>query len=224
MIGAIGEDPALTPFGIGAASADETEDAGKLGQEQFLRLMITQLENPDPTKPMESGEFLGQLAQFGTVSGLESLQTSFEQLAGSLVSNQALQAAGLVDRTVLARTDQVFLDVEGGVSGAVDLPAASGDVRVQVVDEVGQHVKELTLGANPDGRVRFSWAGDTDAGERAPPGRYRVVGQYLGDGQVEIAETLVSTSVDSVSLRPTGLGVFLRGIGEVAFGSIEEIG
>ena len=77
-------------------------DEGELGQEEFLRLMITQLENQDPFKPLESGEFLGQLAQFGTVSGLAELQTSFEGLASSLVSNQALQAAGLIGQSVLA--------------------------------------------------------------------------------------------------------------------------
>ena len=77
---------------------------GDLGQEDFLHLMLTQLKNQDPFKPMESGEFLGQLAQFGTVQGLAGLQTSFDSLASSLVSNQALQASSLVGRSALAAT------------------------------------------------------------------------------------------------------------------------
>jgi flagellar basal-body rod modification protein FlgD len=224
MIGAIGEDPTLAPFGIRSAAANETGDSGSLGQEEFLRLMITQLKNQDPTKPLESGEFLGQLAQFGTVSGLASLQDSFQQLAGSLVSNQALQAAGLVGRSVLARSDLVNLEAGGGVNGALDLPVASGDVRVQVVDASGQLIKEISLGAQPSGLARFSWAGDTDSGQIAPPGNYQIFGQYLGAGQVESAETLVNSTVESVSLRPTVLGIQLRGLGEYAFSSIEEIG
>ena len=76
---------------------------GDLGQEDFLHLMLTQLKNQDPFKPMESGEFLGQLAQFGTVQGLAGLQTSFDSLSSSLVSNQALQASSLVGRSALAR-------------------------------------------------------------------------------------------------------------------------
>jgi flagellar basal-body rod modification protein FlgD len=223
MIGPIGEDSALAPFGITSA-AEETGESGKLGQEEFLRLMITQLKNQDPTKPLESGEFLGQLAQFGTVSGLATLQSSFDELAGSLVSNQALQAAGLVGRNVLARSDLVSLEAGAGVSGAVDLPVASGDVRVQVVDAAGQLVREIALGSQPAGIARFSWAGDTDIGTAAPPGQYRIVGQYLGAGQSESAETLVNSVVESVSLRSSGLGIQLRGLGEFRFDSIEHIG
>ena len=201
-----------------AAASDE------LGQEEFLRLMITQLRNQDPTKPLESGEFLGQLAQFGTVSGLGDLKTSFEQLASSLVSNQALQAAGLVGRSVLARSQEGFLTAGEGLTGAVDLPASSADVRVQILGANGQLIKQLTLGAHAAGNVPFAWAGDTDSGALAPSGRYAIQAQYLHGGQTLGAESLVRTVVESVSLRPGGLGVQLRGLGEFSFNAIEEIG
>ncbi|HEU4618215.1 MAG TPA: flagellar hook capping FlgD N-terminal domain-containing protein, partial [Gammaproteobacteria bacterium] len=61
-----------TDESAGAQSPD------KLGQADFLRLMITQLRNQDPFKPMESGEFLGQIAQFGTVSGIDEVRTAVE--------------------------------------------------------------------------------------------------------------------------------------------------
>ena len=54
-----------------------------------------------PFKPMENGDFLGQIAQFGSVTGLEKLNQNFESLAGSITSGQALQAGGLVGREVL---------------------------------------------------------------------------------------------------------------------------
>ena len=83
----------------------KAEKKNELGQDAFLELMVTQLKNQDPFKPLDSGEFLGQLAQFGTVQGLSGLQTSFDGLASSLVSNQALQAASLVGRTALVESD-----------------------------------------------------------------------------------------------------------------------
>ena len=70
----------IDSLGLGF-SVPKTERKGDLGQEDFLHLMLTQLKNQDPFKPMESGEFLGQLAQFGTVQGLAGLQTSFDGLA-----------------------------------------------------------------------------------------------------------------------------------------------
>ena len=88
----------LAQLGLTQPKAEKKKE---LGQEAFLNLMITQLKNQDPFKPLDSGEFLGQLAQFGTVSGLQDLQTKFDSLSSALVSNQALQAASLVGHTAL---------------------------------------------------------------------------------------------------------------------------
>ena len=90
---------------LGLARAESptsgTNKATDLGLNTFLKLMVTQLNNQDPFKPMENGDFLGQIAQFGSVTGLEKLNQNFESLAGSITSGQALQARGLVEREVL---------------------------------------------------------------------------------------------------------------------------
>ena len=59
----------LSSLGLSVPAATKKTD---LGQTDFLNLMMTQLKNQDPTKPLDSGAFLGQLAQFGTVSGLRT--------------------------------------------------------------------------------------------------------------------------------------------------------
>ena len=61
----------------------------QLGQSDFLTLMITQFKNQDPFEPMDNGEFLGQLAQFSTVNGIESLNSSFGGLSTAMQDNQA---------------------------------------------------------------------------------------------------------------------------------------
>ncbi|HAT8158980.1 TPA: flagellar biosynthesis protein FlgD, partial [Legionella pneumophila] len=76
-------------------------DSGKrqnLGQQDFLRLMVAQVQNQDPLQPQANGEFLSQLAQFSTNDGITKMQESLQQLASSLQSNQALQASALVGR------------------------------------------------------------------------------------------------------------------------------
>ena len=64
-----------------------------LGQDDFLNLMLTQLQNQDPTNPMDSSNFMSQIAQFSTVNGITDLNSSFASLSSSLQSNQALQAS-----------------------------------------------------------------------------------------------------------------------------------
>ena len=132
-----GIDSSFDPAALGLAVPDEVEKE-ELGQEEFLQLMLTQLENQDPFKPMESGEFLGQLAQFGTVTGLGELQQSFESLSGSLISDQALQAASLVGRSVTIESGEGVLQPDAALTGAVELPTGSSSVSVQVMDAAGQ--------------------------------------------------------------------------------------
>jgi len=221
MISAIDRsfDPAA--LGLGVPEEAETEE---LGQEEFLQLMLTQLKNQDPLKPMESGEFLGQLAQFGTVTGLGELQSSFESLAGSLVSDQALQAASLVGRSVLVEAGQGLLELDGALTGAVELPIGSSSVSVQITDSAGQMIRQLELGSNAEGLVSFRWGGETDAGIVAPPGRYFVSAQYFNGQEMQSAPTLIDAAVDSVTLGAGGLAVNLRGLGEVPFSVVREIG
>ena len=79
-----------SPLGeLGAfAPPPQRERNDELGQSDFLKLMITQFKNQDPFQPMENGEFLGQIAQFSTVNGIESLNTAFAGLAETLQGEQ----------------------------------------------------------------------------------------------------------------------------------------
>lgn len=201
----------------------KTERKSDLGQEDFLHLMLTQLKNQDPFKPMESGEFLGQLAQFGTVQGLAGLQTSFDGLASSLVSNQALQASSLVGRSALVQA--AALDVVAGqsVAGAVDLPGSTSALSVAIRDEKGQTVRTLELGAQTEGLATFTWDGLDDDGDPVPAGHYSFSAAYRSGNESVGADTLLRAPIDSVLLGSDGFSVELRGIGELPFTAVREI-
>jgi flagellar basal-body rod modification protein FlgD len=210
----------FSTLGLGVPQAEVQE---QLGQEDFLSLMITQLKNQDPFKPMESGEFLGQLAQFGTVSGLGELKSAFDSLAGSLVSNQSLQAAGLVGRSALVESSSVAIASGQPVAAAVDMPTASGSVKVEIRDATGELVRTIDLGTRPPGLATFTWDGLADDGSAAPGGRYTFAAGFQSEGKIEAAETLVSAPVESVLFGSKGFSVRLAGIGDVPFASVREI-
>ena len=90
----------INGLSLDSNASTQPKPGDELGQADFLQLMTAQLEAQDPLKPQESGEFLTQLAQFGTVNGIQELQKSFTGLSNSLLSLQALQASTLVGRTV----------------------------------------------------------------------------------------------------------------------------
>ena len=196
----------------------------ELGQEQFLELMTTQLQNQDPFKPMESGDFLSQIAQFSTVEGIGDLNDAFSGLSQSLVSNQALQATNLVGRQVLAPTGVAALSQGGSIRGNVELPAASGEVVVNVYDQAGQVVRRLELGSQAAGPVTFQWDGLKNDGQFASPGNYFISAEASIDGQFEAVETLLASEVRSVTLSNSGgLLLDLDGIGSLDFSEVRQI-
>ena len=195
-----------------------------LGQDDFLKLMTTQLQNQDPFKPMENGDFLSQIAQFSAVEGIGDLNDGFSQLSESLVSNQALQATNLVGRQVLAPSGVAALAEGGSIRGSVELPAASGDVTVNVYDQAGQVVRRLELGAQTSGSVSFQWDGLKDDGTFAEPGAYFVSAEASIDGKYEAVETLLVSDVRSVTLSNSGgLLLDLDGIGALDFKEVRQI-
>jgi flagellar basal-body rod modification protein FlgD len=195
-----------------------------LGQDEYLKLMVTQLQNQDPFKPMESGDFLGQIAQFGTVSGISDLQKSFSEFSASLYSNQALQASGLVGRTVLAPSGSGDLPPGGVLSGAVDLPASSNAVTVNVYTQNGELVRRIPLGPQASGLAQFQWDGLAQDGTAMPAGKYLISAEAAIDGSNRAVDTLVSASVQSVSLGGAkGLLLNLAGAGTLDFASVRQI-
>ena len=201
-----------------------TNKAEELGLNTFLKLMVTQLNNQDPFKPMENGEFLGQIAQFGSVTGLEKLNQNFESLAASITSGQALQAGSLVGREVLAPVDTGYLPAGGSVRGQVSLDQSSPAVTVRVTDHVGQLVREMPMGPAAAGNLNFSWDGMDDAGNFVNPGHYRVQVEATQDGHPVDLQTKIFSRVESVNLSGrNGLTLNLEGLGSIDFDNVQQI-
>lgn len=181
-----------------------------LGQEDFLTLMITQFRNQDPFEPMDNGEFLGQLAQFSTVSGISSLNEGFAGMSASLQNEQALQAANLVGHRVLASSDVGYLAEDGSIAGAVDLGSSASSVQIEITDATGELVQRIDLGAQQAGLARFNWDGRDSDGDKVDSGHYLVTTRVSRGAQVENAETLLEAEIESVTLGRFGQGMTLN--------------
>ena len=220
MVGAV-NGTYFSNLGIGVPKA--TDKKSDLGQGDFLTLMTTQLKNQDPFKPLDSGAFLGQLAQFGTVSGLAGLQTSFDSLKTSLISNQALQAASLVGRAALVDSSTMATGAGQSVGGAVDLPASTTALNITVRDSTGQVVRTIPTGSHATGQAQFMWDGKTDSGADAPADTYTFNADYRSGSTTAAGTVQLAATIDSVKVTSDGFSVELRGIGEKPFSSVHEI-
>jgi flagellar basal-body rod modification protein FlgD len=121
------------------AANEAVAKKSELNQDDFLTLMITQLKNQDPFKPMDPAQYVGQLAQFSSVSGLSEMNKQISSLTDSLRGNQVLDGAGLIGRTVIAPGNGVYLPeaVDGEVRGPqalINVPAGASAVQLVVKD------------------------------------------------------------------------------------------
>ena len=189
----------------------------QMGSEDFLALMVAQLENQDPTKPMDNMQFMGQLAQFGTVSGIQDLQESFSGLSGSLTASRALEAANLVGRRV-ATEGNVALLAPGGAGAAdpeqlslgatVDVPAGVTAARLFIQDTSGRLVYSTDLPV-AEGQLPVSWNGVDAGGEQLPAGAYRVSAEAVRNGEPVTMAVNAHQQVTSVALDSSSGGVTL---------------
>jgi len=195
-----------------------------LGQDAFLELMLTQIKHQDPLNPMESGDFLSQIAQFGTVNGITELNKSFATLSSALQSNQALQASTMVGNTVLVPSNKAELAAGGQVTGKIFSESSLANLVLSISDATGQSIRKINLGTNEAGLTEFTWDGLDGSGNPVPAGSYTIEAAAQVNNE-EVAQTvLVNAKVESVSLI-TGQEPLLNlnGLGAYSISDVLEV-
>ncbi len=217
----------INPAVNNTAEANEPND--ELSQSDFIELLVAQVKNQDPTKPMDPSEFMSQLTQSSMVNGINELQKSFDSLADKLTSDQSLQAAGLVGKSVLLPGGQGLLTAGGSINGQLDLERTASDVKLNIFNTHGELVKTLPLGGHNAGAVQFKWDGIGDGGTVVPEGHYLVTAEALIDGDQQAIEVSLETRIDSISLNKNidggqaGTLLNLASGQTVTLGEIQEI-
>lgn len=204
----------------------DTTQKKDLGKNEFLELLVAQLNNQNPLEPQENGEFIAQLAQFSQVEGIEKLNTSMGSLLSGYQSSQALQASSLVGRKVIVPTEKAVVDTSETFKGSLVLPVTSSNVYVNVYDSAGKAVSRVNLGQQAAGNVSFMWDGKDSSGNLLPPGTYKFEAQATYADGTKGLYTLLPANVDSVALGQNGgeMKLNLAGIGSVPLSQVQIIG
>jgi flagellar basal-body rod modification protein FlgD len=205
-----------------STQAGGTKKKDQLGQNEFLQLMLAQLKNQDPFKAMDPSQFLGQLAQFGTVTGIQEMQGAFTQLSDAMRSSQVLDGASMVGRDVLVPSDTVTLHAEGAVGGTIQVPEGLTSLQVNIRDSSGALVRHMTLPTD-SGLQQFSWDGLGDNGSRAAAGDYAIETVASAGGQSGSLEMLFSSRVNSVTIDSSGLVLNTNDLGAHPLSDVRRV-
>jgi len=235
---------ALSQYDINKNTSQEKK-SNELGKNEFLELMIAQLNNQNPLEPQKNAEFVAQMAQFSTVEGIQNMSSGFESLASSFKSSQALQASSLVGGAVTVDGQDTSLLRHGElVYGMADVPSGADSLKLQITNEAGEIVEDVPLGYQPNGPMSFKWDGANleingemadidydkfptdDDGNIIPhdPGEYQF--QVVGNvgGQQQNLNVHMSARVDSVTLGENNdLVLNLAGGGTATMADVKQI-
>jgi len=202
----------------------EASGTSELGKNEFMELMIAQMENQNPLEPQDNGEFISQLAEFSSLEEMTKMSTSIDGLSNQYQSSQALQASAMVGRTVLVPGSEAPGGSGGYMSGTILLPESTGSLKVSILNGSGELVDQFDLGQQVAGSIPFAWDGTNSKGEAMPYDEYTIKAEASQGGTTTQMDTLLSAHVNSVSIGTGGaISLNLSGMGAVPLENVREI-
>lgn len=149
-----------------------SSDPNAMGKEDFLMLLVTQLQHQDPLNPMENSEFVSQLAQFSSLEQLTNVNKNLEVLQMYQNSLNNAQAVGMIGKNVMASGNTTELEEGADAAVEFDLPANAADVSIDIFNAGGSFVTSLQAGALGAGHHSMTWNGTNSDAESVPAGIY----------------------------------------------------
>ncbi len=145
--------------GTTTAAATPAAASSALGQQDFMTLMLAQLQNQNPLDPTDNTEFLAQLAQFNTVGGIDKINTTLASLGTQMADFRVATATNLLGHQVLVPGNIARPDASGSIEGVADLPEAASSVTVTFSNATtGELLNTRAYGAQPAGLMGFDWS------------------------------------------------------------------
>lgn len=201
----------------GSASNSIASNSAAGLQDEFLQLMVAQINNQDPLNPMDGTQYLSQLAQLSTVEGIQNLNTLQSQGNTLLDTQQVLQSAQLVGKEVSVPVENISLDKAESLEGKVRLTESAQSVTVKVTDINGQVVQTQSLGTQAAGDVAFNL-------DELPAGVYKLEVVAANGDDTQNYTPYLNRQVEKVSIPADGSDIQLQvaGVGSLSLFSVSE--
>jgi flagellar basal-body rod modification protein FlgD len=211
-----------TSASASATPAQSTDPLSSLSSNfgDFLNLLMTQLQNQDPTSPMDANSFTSELVEFSSVEQQINTNTSLTQLIQLTQAADVTQSAAILGKQVTVQSSQMPL--QNG-SGAVNFTTPAAEpVTITVQDANGNTLQQVNLNA-PQGSSTWNWNGTNASGQTMPDGAYTVTvtGGGAGSG-TNVPFTVVGTATgvtnqnDTMNLQLGALSVPFSAVTSVA--------
>ena len=194
----------ITPTDSNTLSAETQSSAPIkiLGKDDFLNLLVTQLQHQDPLNPAESTEFTAQLAQFSSLEQLNNINDNLKNMELFQASVTNSQAVSYIGREITSRGNSVQLESGQPAECQFELEANAALAVISVYNANGGFVKSFETGPLDSGRQSAVWDGTDRNGNPVSEGLYSFEVQAVdADNQALSVTPLMSAVVTGVSFK-----------------------
>ena len=155
-----------------------------LGKDDFMKLLLTELQYQDPTNPMDSEKMLTQTSQLATLEASDNTNKALESLSRTLTQSASLSVISAIGKMASLQNDAILLPEKGDTTFDIYLPESISEGTVRIEDDQGRLIKSFPVESMAPGLHTFEWDGDDNGGGRAEAGAYHAKLDYTGsDGK-----------------------------------------
>lgn len=221
------EVPIISNFQTYDPFATEAFGNSKLGKNDFLNLLVTQLRYQNPMEPLKDSDFIAQLAQFSSLEQLENINTGLsyaselDYMLSQTIANT--MATTIIGKEVVAEGNTVYHKYGSDDNLHFKLAGAAQNIEIQVYNESGGLVRTITAEDLEEGINSISWDGKDDAGTDVAEGEYTFsVTATDTEGESVNVVTRVVGIIDSVRYE-NGMGYLMIGGQKISMSDIIQI-
>lgn len=178
-----------------AQTSTQAPSNDTLGKDEFLTMLVAQLQYQDPMNPMDSTGFTAQLAQFSSLEQLENINSTLESQTAHQLSNENAQAVQFIGKQVTAVGSNIDLDDSGSAALNFDLQGDADAIYFKIYDVAGAYVGDFEVGALTAGEQQVTWDGTDQNGQPLPEGQYSFEVLAVDEQDAPVSATTFSTGV-----------------------------
>lgn len=196
---------------------------GQLGSQDFMKLLLVELQYQDPTSPMDTDKMLTQTTQLSTLEAQNATKTAMENMTKSFQTSASYGLAASIGK--MADTGLSGLSVSKGVGGTFDvyLPEDTTTASIDITDSVGNTIKTLSLDGKTKGVYSMTWDATDASGAKAADGVYKVAISYTDKSGASKKGVMGAYPIEGVQFNTDGEAKLKVGSNYVAVSSIKTI-
>lgn len=182
-----------------------------LGMNDFLTMLVAQLEHQDPLNPMESQDFTAQLTQFSQLEAQFKSNNILEQISDALSLQTGKSAGDYLDKYVTASVDTIDVTDSTATGGFYTIEEGA-EVSITIYDGQGKAVKTIDAGQKEAGSYGIEWDGKDAEGNPVEDGTYKFYVEALTSTGYAPVNTSVSGKVDSIMYQGDKQYLVVKGV------------